>query len=237
VSHTGSRTHADRNRPTVPSQVSGYIHTHGAGRCPERAQTSKNWAMKASGLRRRSAGRMQRFTSPAPSAVRRPPSPVLHDRTQQTIDAPPALRGWPRGWPAGCRGSRRLSGPRPRPKSMALWNVVRAPDTAPADDVVQPGQAACRYSWMTPPSRSRRRMSRSAMCRGSVIDAGTARTCETEVKGNVAGLSRTQQAIARLARRLFEGRPARPADLSDVLLTGTVLSLPRATRHNRLSGG
>jgi hypothetical protein len=44
-------------------------------------------------------------------------------------------------------------------------NSSRPPssDSAPADNVVQAGQAACRYSWMMPPSRSCRRMSRSVM--------------------------------------------------------------------------
>jgi hypothetical protein len=32
-------------------------------------------------------------------------------------------------------------------------------DLAPADNLIHAGQAACRYSWRTPPSRSWRRMS------------------------------------------------------------------------------
>jgi hypothetical protein len=47
---------------------------------------------------------------------------------------------------------------------------------APADNVVQAGQAACRYSCTMPPRRSCRRMSRLVMCCGSVIGAGTARS-------------------------------------------------------------
>jgi hypothetical protein len=47
---------------------------------------------------------------------------------------------------------------------------------APADNVVQAGQAARRYSCTMPPSRSCRHMLRSVMCWGSVIGAGTGRS-------------------------------------------------------------
>jgi Transposase, Mutator family len=44
-----------------------------------------------------------------------------------------------------------------------------------AENVVHAGQAACRYSWRTPPSRSRRRMSRYPSRSGSMIGWGSGR--------------------------------------------------------------
>jgi transposase len=49
-------------------------------------------------------------------------------------------------------------------------------DTAPADNSIQAGQAACEYSWRIPPSRSRRRTFRSIIRFGSVIGSGTGRS-------------------------------------------------------------
>ena len=48
--------------------------------------------------------------------------------------------------------------------------------TAPAENSIRAGQAACEYSWRTPPSRSRRRMFRSVIRSGSVIGSGTGRS-------------------------------------------------------------
>lgn len=45
-----------------------------------------------------------------------------------------------------------------------------------ADCSILPGQAACRYSCITPASRSRRRMSRREIRSGSLIGSGTARS-------------------------------------------------------------
>jgi hypothetical protein len=45
-------------------------------------------------------------------------------------------------------------------------------DAALAENVIRAGQAACSYSWRIPPRRSRRRMSRRAICSGSAIGAG-----------------------------------------------------------------
>lgn len=43
---------------------------------------------------------------------------------------------------------------------------------APAEKLIRPVQAACRYSWRMPPSRWRRRMSRWVICSGSLIGIG-----------------------------------------------------------------
>jgi hypothetical protein len=48
-------------------------------------------------------------------------------------------------------------------------------DAVHAENCVQAVQAACRYSWMAPPSRSRRRMSKRSRRSGSVIGGGIAR--------------------------------------------------------------
>ncbi|MEV4009892.1 tyrosine-type recombinase/integrase [Nonomuraea angiospora] len=48
--------------------------------------------------------------------------------------------------------------------------------TAPAENSIHAGQAACEYSWRTPPSRSRRRTFRSMNRSGSVIGSGTVRS-------------------------------------------------------------
>jgi len=48
-------------------------------------------------------------------------------------------------------------------------------DVVGAENVVRAGQAACRYSWRMPPSRSRRRMSSRPSGSGSVIGWGSGR--------------------------------------------------------------
>ncbi|MET8412993.1 transposase [Streptomyces sp. NPDC005195] len=45
-------------------------------------------------------------------------------------------------------------------------------DIAPAEKLIRPVQAACWYSWRTPPSRRCRRMSRWVICSGSVTGIG-----------------------------------------------------------------
>jgi hypothetical protein len=63
---------------------------------------------------------------------------------------------------------------------LAAVNLIDAhvheDDPAPADNSIHAGQAACEYSWRTPPSRSRRRTFRSMIRSGSVIGSGTVRS-------------------------------------------------------------
>jgi hypothetical protein len=43
--------------------------------------------------------------------------------------------------------------------------------------IIRPAQAACWYSWRVPPSRSRRWMSRGAICPGLLVGSGKGRRC------------------------------------------------------------
>jgi hypothetical protein len=59
------------------------------------------------------------------------------------------------------------------PIALSLAARSPSPASAPAENLIRPGQSASRYSWRMPPSRSRFRMSRRVICSGSVIGAGS----------------------------------------------------------------
>lgn len=60
-------------------------------------------------------------------------------------------------------------------KALAPFGPA-AVDAVGAENSIRPGQAACRYSWMVPPSRSRLRMFRRWIRTGSVIASGRGRS-------------------------------------------------------------
>ncbi|WP_420855859.1 transposase [Thermoactinospora rubra] len=63
-----------------------------------------------------------------------------------------------------------------RTRVIAHGLEEKALDLAPAENSIRAAQAACEYSWRTPPSRSRRRIFRSSVRFGSVIGSGTVRS-------------------------------------------------------------
>jgi hypothetical protein len=79
-----------------------------------------------------------------------------------------AGRGGSRGIPHTHLFDSRPTGVRPVPASTSVRGVR-------AENLIHAGQAAWWYSWRVPPRRSWRRMSRWAICPGSVIGSGSAR--------------------------------------------------------------
>ncbi len=122
------------------------------------------------GIRRHPA-RTANTKAPAAAASARVPAwppPIDSYRGEPT----PALPSSPPGLPRLARraavirnrGEHDLEGRRPRRLAPCGCRLF-----------IRAGQAACRYSWRVPPSRSRRRTSRYAIRSGSVIGSGSGR--------------------------------------------------------------
>jgi hypothetical protein len=64
----------------------------------------------------------------------------------------------------------------PRLDHPAVTWLLERYGSVRAENHAHAGQAACWYSWITPPRRSRRRMSRRVICLGLVMVSGSARS-------------------------------------------------------------